>query len=126
MHYRCANGLSISDEKKEITYNAFWSAKSPDDYDPLAALESSDEDTKDPPPGAMYSHQAGAAPEDKGLFVPQTVKEAEEYLTQLLVYMRKEHRYCYWCAATFRDEKDMDEHCPGVEQSVHDTDALEG
>ncbi|XP_071493926.1 G patch domain-containing protein 11-like [Diadema antillarum] len=44
---------------------------------------------------------------------------AGEKLLQLTVYLRTHHRYCVWCGATFNDEKDLAENCPGDNAEVH-------
>ncbi|KAK1985324.1 hypothetical protein LZ30DRAFT_708656 [Colletotrichum cereale] len=41
-----------------------------------------------------------------------------EKLTRLVEYLRKEHRYCFWCKFTYTD--DEMEGCPGVTEEDHD------
>ncbi|KAI9904734.1 hypothetical protein N3K66_001263 [Trichothecium roseum] len=45
-------------------------------------------------------------------------KEARERLRAGLEYLRREHRYCFWCKSKYDDE-DM-EGCPGVDEEDHD------
>lgn len=44
--------------------------------------------------------------------------EPAEKLMRALEYLRKEHRYCFWCKSGFEDEE-MDG-CPGVTEEDHD------
>ncbi|KAK2004656.1 hypothetical protein LX36DRAFT_649719 [Colletotrichum falcatum] len=44
--------------------------------------------------------------------------EDAEKLVRLVEYLRKEHRYCFWCKFTYPD--DEMEGCPGVTEEDHD------
>lgn len=44
--------------------------------------------------------------------------EVEEKLRKVVVYLREEHRYCFWCKCAFPDEGM--EGCPGIEEEDHD------
>ncbi|KAI0008528.1 hypothetical protein F4779DRAFT_436017 [Xylariaceae sp. FL0662B] len=44
--------------------------------------------------------------------------EVEERLQRLVAYLRKEHRYCFWCKCAYPDET-MDG-CPGLTEEDHD------
>ncbi|KAJ0162230.1 G patch domain-containing protein 11 [Colletotrichum tanaceti] len=44
--------------------------------------------------------------------------EDAEKLRRLVEYLRKEHRYCFWCKFTYTD--DEMEGCPGVTEEDHD------
>jgi hypothetical protein len=45
-------------------------------------------------------------------------KDVEEKLRLLLSYLRKEHRYCFWCKYTYPDEEMVG--CPGISEEEHD------
>ena len=44
--------------------------------------------------------------------------EGKERLRRLVVYLREEHRYCFWCKFKYEDERM--EGCPGLEEENHD------
>jgi hypothetical protein len=44
--------------------------------------------------------------------------EADERLRRLVVYLRKEHNYCFWCKFEYPD--DTMEGCPGLAEEDHD------
>ncbi|KAI1187113.1 putative G-patch domain protein [Nemania serpens] len=44
--------------------------------------------------------------------------EADEKLRRLVEYLRKEHRYCFWCKFEYPD--DTMEGCPGLAEEDHD------
>ncbi|KAK0751578.1 hypothetical protein B0T18DRAFT_426200 [Schizothecium vesticola] len=44
--------------------------------------------------------------------------EPEERLRRVVEYLRREHRYCFWCKCAYPDE-DMDG-CPGLTEEDHD------
>jgi len=41
-------------------------------------------------------------------------------LTEVLDYLRTKHLYCFWCGARYKNKKEMEEQCPGIEESEHD------
>lgn len=41
-------------------------------------------------------------------------------LENVIIYMRSNHFYCFWCGAKFSDKKDLELHCPGVDEEAHD------
>jgi len=47
-------------------------------------------------------------------------KEANEArLQDLLLYTRKQHRYCFYCGAVYDTEEQLDMLCPGVFDDSH-------
>ncbi|KAI1416038.1 hypothetical protein F5Y13DRAFT_186890 [Hypoxylon sp. FL1857] len=44
--------------------------------------------------------------------------EVEERLKRLVMYLRKEHNYCFWCKCSYPDE--AMEGCPGLTEEDHD------
>ncbi|KAF2806593.1 G-patch-domain-containing protein [Mytilinidion resinicola] len=43
---------------------------------------------------------------------------SEQRLERLVIYMRQEHRYCFWCKYQYSDEAMSD--CPGITEDDHD------
>ncbi|KAL7270437.1 hypothetical protein RUND412_006857 [Rhizina undulata] len=42
-----------------------------------------------------------------------------ERLDRIVGYLRREYCYCFWCKCRYKDEEEMQEGCPGVEEQVH-------
>ena len=55
---------------------------------------------------------------------PRDQQEAMDELTDLLNYLRTSYCYCFYCAITFDDDRDLALNCPGVYDDDHDEDAL--
>ena len=47
-------------------------------------------------------------------FVPEVL------LAEITEYMRVKYFYCIYCGATFNDEKDLTDNCPGNAKDLHD------
>lgn len=45
--------------------------------------------------------------------------EPSERLHKLVMYLRGEHRYCFWCKYTYETEEEL-EGCPGLTEEDHD------
>ena len=54
-------------------------------------------------------------------FSSVSLAECEPILSELIGYLRSEHRYCYWCGILYKSESEMDASCPGLEKSQHDS-----
>jgi len=98
--------------------------------DPWACLEGIDGDTepeRDPlkhHPDA--NHGSNIQEEDQALlnirrdeFAPKPVLEAQ--LREILDHLRYKHCYCLWCRRQFTSKSDMDDICPGVTESMHES-----
>ncbi len=46
--------------------------------------------------------------------------EADEQLSILTGYLRREYLYCLWCGCHFSDFEDMSANCPGDDREAHD------
>ena len=46
--------------------------------------------------------------------------DAEEQLSILTTYLRKQYLYCLWCGHSFDDQSDLDKECPGMTRCDHD------
>ena|ERR1700761_7541072 len=46
--------------------------------------------------------------------------QIHERLAAILVYLREDHWYCFWCGAKYKSSEEMDEQCPGVDEEAHD------
>lgn len=47
--------------------------------------------------------------------------ECQDKLKEILIYLRCQHIYCYWCGIKYKDEQEMDKSCPGNDKSLHDS-----
>jgi hypothetical protein len=45
--------------------------------------------------------------------------QSELHLVNLLLYMREEYRYCFFCATRFHDLEDLESNCPGLTEAEH-------
>lgn len=44
----------------------------------------------------------------------------KERITKLNVFLRTEKYYCFFCGVKYKDESDLFEHCPGVDEEDHE------
>lgn len=45
--------------------------------------------------------------------------QPELHLANLLLYMREQHKYCFFCATRFEDLEDLERTCPGLTEADH-------
>lgn len=62
---------------------------------------------------------------DKQLLKHATVQTLEAYLLKGIMYMRKQHRYCFWCCDKYKSDIEMEAYCPGIEEDLHDVGSLD-
>ena len=46
--------------------------------------------------------------------------QAQDRLTLMLDYLRREYAYCFWCGTQYEDAEDMENNCPGPDEDAHD------
>lgn len=46
--------------------------------------------------------------------------DPRERLMKLVVYMREEHLYCFWCKFRYHDQEEMGAACPGLNEEDHE------
>ncbi|KAL9109102.1 MAG: hypothetical protein Q9227_006193 [Pyrenula ochraceoflavens] len=45
--------------------------------------------------------------------------QPHERLERLVMELREKWRYCFWCKWRYKDAKELEEECPGVEEDLH-------
>lgn len=54
------------------------------------------------------------------MIFPQTLIELENEMTLLLTYLRKQHYYCLWCGIKYKNNKELNQQCAGLNRRDHD------
>lgn len=49
-----------------------------------------------------------------------TLIQAQDRLTRVTTYLRRQYYYCFWCGTQYDNEQDLSENCPGEEEDAHD------
>ncbi|KAM7185448.1 putative g-patch domain protein [Rhypophila sp. PSN 637] len=84
-----------------------------DDHDKMALGKTLEKDKV----STIYVTADDLDEEDKELAVFEALPTAEK-LVKVVMYLREQHRYCFWCKFTYPDE--AMEGCPGVTEEDHD------
>ncbi|KXJ95570.1 hypothetical protein Micbo1qcDRAFT_27341 [Microdochium bolleyi] len=95
------------------------------DLEQTSRLPTYDDDTEDADDRTALGKSAAAAYvhvedlEEDDLELEEFASlEADEKLRRLVVYLRKEHNYCFWCKYQYDD--DTLDGCPGLTEEEHD------
>ncbi|KAI8085083.1 uncharacterized protein BX664DRAFT_300805 [Halteromyces radiatus] len=102
------------DESKGINANILW-----------VLIPKKSEDQEEEEDQDEYQENKETTNEnDHGIYPDEEMEELkslplDDQLTKIVDYLRTQHNYCFWCAAQYENENDLDTHCPGLTEEEH-------